>query len=247
MSLSIPNVISYCIQSLHQGLSDAIGQYAPYMQSALDNIVNSVDPWTDKAAVAPLFSMAYDAGCQGVIDLELCDILSNRVQSYDDKLLFSLLPYAYGASFISSFWNRNSSYVPSLDAFTSNQHCIALTISRMLMSYSGISIPASTDPSVMSAITRKAFRDAADVFLEISSNVILHMKMKESEFASYPIRGMACILELFTKLCPLVDRSMLEIYLPYAFLHTCYMDIALGKLKFSDNISSGITAVVNAV
>lgn len=214
------------------------------MEASLHSVSVAIDPWADLLSNSPTLNLASYAGCTG-LDLELNEVLLSKFSQPEDKNLFALLPYAYGASFMSPYWSRSTSFIPSLEAFTGNEHCIALAISKYFACFCNYN--SNSEVSLTSSLNKKSIADMSEIYLELSSNVLLSMKLKDNEFSSYPLRGFACILELFTKLCVEVDRSVLEEYFPYSLLHSCHMDISLGKLKQNDNITSGINSMINAV
>lgn len=169
----------------------------------------------------------------------------------------TLLPIAYAAAFMSPYWTSNGNYLPAYEAFRGNQHCLALTISKFLTCFiesSSSTIegrPASMPKRKMTladngSALSVALRDAADTFLELSANVILSMRINEESYIDRTLRPMSNILELFVRYFPLMDRHCLEKYLPYSYIHACQMDISMGKVKGSDNITPGAQMVLTA-
>ena len=158
---------------------------------------------------------------------------------------------------MSPYWTTNGNFLPAYEAFRGNQHCLALTISKFLICFiestSGTNEgrPASLPKRKMTIADNGsslsvALRDAADTFLELSANVILSMRINEESYIDRTLRPMSNILELFVKYFPLMDRHCLEKYLPYSYIHACQMDIAMGKIKGSDNLESGAQMVLTA-
>ena len=220
-------------------------------------VTAALKPWVRQEVTAPVFSMAYDAGVLGEVDLALALAVRPIVHTAEDKKLFTLLPVAYAASFMSSYWTSNGHFMPSFEAFRGNQHCLALTISKFFLCFvESISGAAEGRPVSMRRRAQTlqdgdstygvALREAADTFLELSSNVILAMRIAENEYADRHLRPMSNILELFIKHFPLLDRHSLEKYFPYAHIHSSQMDIAMGKIRAADSLSKGMnTALAN--
>lgn len=216
----------------------------------------ALKPWIHQNITSPVFSLAYDAGVLGDVDLSLALALRPIVQSTEDRKLFTLLPVAYAASFMSSYWTSNGHFLPAFEAFKGNQHTLALTISKFFLCFiETISGAAEGRPASMPRHHKTladgestygiALREAADTFLELSSNVILAMRISENEYSDRHIRPMSNILELFIRHFPLLDRHSLEKYFPYAHIHSSQMDIAMGKIRAADNLLKGMNQALN--
>ncbi len=238
-------------------MNDALQSYSPFLLASLTSLSSSIRPWIVQNVTAPLLSLAADAGVQTESDTLLAQALRPLVSTPEEKRLFTLLPVAYAAAFMSPYWTANGNFLPAFEAFRGNQHCLALTISKFLLCFiessSGTNEgrPASMPKRRMTladngSTLSVALREAADTFLELSANVILAMRIQEEEYMDRTIRPMSNILELFIRYFPLMDRHCLEKYLPYALIHTSQMDIAMGKIKGSDNIANGMQMVLAA-
>jgi hypothetical protein len=202
--------------------------------------------------------MATEAGVLTPADTALAQALRPLVATQEERSLFTLLPVAYASAFMSPYWTANGNYLPAFEAFRGNQHCLALTISKFLTSFIESS-SSSSEGRPVSMPRRKmtladngsslsvALREAADTFLELSSNVILAMRIHEENYMDRTLRPMSNILELFIRYFPLMDRHCLEKYFPYAHIHASQMDIAMGKIKGSDNINPGAQMVLSAM
>jgi hypothetical protein len=201
--------------------------------------------------------MATEAGVLTPSDTALAQALRPLAATPEERSLFTLLPVAYASAFMSPYWTTNGNYLPAFEAFRGNQHCLALTISKFLTSFIESS-SSSSEGRPVSMPRRKmtladngstlsvALREAADTFLELSSNVILAMRIHEESYMDRTLRPMSNILELFVRYFPLMDRHCLEKYFPYAHIHASQMDIAMGKIKGSDNINPGAHMVLTA-
>jgi hypothetical protein len=204
--------------------------------------------------------MATEAGISTPSDTALAQALRPLVATPEEKNLFTLLPVAFASAFMSPYWTSNGNYLPAFEAFRGNQHCLALTIAKFLTSFVDTSSPLTNESRPSSMPRRKmtladngstlsvALREAADTFLELSSNVILAMRIHEETggYMDRTLRPMSAILELFVRSFPLMDRHCLEKYFPYAHIHANQMDIAMGKIKGSDNINHGVQMILTA-
>jgi hypothetical protein len=202
--------------------------------------------------------MATEAGIATASDTALAQALRPLISTPEDKTLFTLLPVAFASAFMSPYWTTNGNYLSAFEAFRGNQHCLALTISKFFTTF--IESSSGSNEGRPSSMPRRkmtiadngstlsvALREAADTFLELSSNVILAMRIhEESSYMDRTLRPMSAILELFVRFFPLMDRHCLEKYLPYAHIHANQMDIAMGKIKGSDNINHGVQMILTA-
>jgi len=244
-------------EALHQGMSDALQILAPFLRDSLGTLTSAVKPFILQDVTTPLYSIAFDAGVMTEADLSLAQAIRPLVSSAEDKKIFTLLPVAYAACFMSPYWQANGQYLPAFEAFKGNQHTLALTISKFFLCFiesssgEGEGRPASL-PRRRMTITdggstyASSLREAADTFLELSANVILSMRINEAEFSDRHLRPMSNILEAFIRNFPLMDRHCLEKYFPYAHIHASQMDIAMGRIKGTDSLTQGMQMIMNA-
>lgn len=235
LHLYVPHAI---LQILHLGLSDSMQIYAPFLKASLASVAASVDPWGEREACTPLYSLAFDAGVVPELDLALVASLSPLKKTAEDAHCFSLLPAAFAACFALPYWTQNSIFLPEFGAFRGNQHCVALTVAKLLLCFSRAD--ESSFPSEL--------KKSADSFVELSASVILSMRDSSSaaSFNNHPVRAYTNILELFLARCPLVDHYSLEKFLPYAFVHASQMEIAMGQVRNADSLSAGMDRVIRA-
>ena len=212
--------------------------YAPFVQSTLSSVVSSVSPWEKPDISTPLYSLAFDVGVIPDVDLSLKASLASVIHTDEDKENLALLNVAFASCFASSYWTQNSVFLPKLGAFRGNQHCLSLTMAKLIMCF------ADADPE--SGPFADALKSRANKFVELSANMILHMRSQGSKFDHHPVRAFTNILELFLRYCPLVDHYSLEKFLPYAFIHASQMEIAMGQVRGSDDISAGMNRVIQA-
>lgn len=218
--------------------------YAPFLKSSVAAITASVDPWERRDISTPLYSLAFDAGVVPAdhVDLSLMASLASLVKTAEDKENFALLPAAFAACFVMPYWVQNSLFLPDFGAFRGNQHCVSLTMAKLILCFTD---PASSSPS--SSSFPVALKSNADSFVGLAANIILSMRDQGSTFQHHPIRAFTNILELFLRFCPLMDHYSLEKVLPYAFIHASQMEIAMGQVKGSDSLSAGMSRVIRAV
>ena len=84
-------------------------------------------------------------------------------------------------------------------------------------------------------------QEQMQLFVRCSARLLLSMSVdciengRKSAYRKFPIRAMTLVLGYFVEKSD-VDRGFFEGLLPYHILHSCAVDIALGKRKASDEI-----------
>ncbi|CAM9705501.1 unnamed protein product [Ascophyllum nodosum] len=143
-----------------------------------------------------------------------------------DTPIWSLLPYAFAASFSSDTWRR-SEYVSRLGVFKNNEHVVVTTILHLTKAFfRGERGPGAGD--------REAVKGALEEYVKAASFVLLRLKMKHhygggevsSSSPGYKFFCMYAFLDKFVEQCPEVDRNVLEQYVPYALMHAGYLDMS---------------------
>jgi len=207
-------------------LHDALGQsqrlYAPFVQSTAAIAFNAVDARLNHEAALSLSCVGMDSGTLLHPDLSLLATLRHLNSNSDDHRLFDFLPCAYAAIFLSDYWKR-SQFIPSMDAFSNNEHTIALALNYLLQAFHA------------REGNRTIIQKSAENYIEASAFVLLRMRSNErTEYRDFPLRSMFAMLEQFVYYCPDIDRGVLERYVPYAVLHASYVEVALGKPRALD-------------
>lgn len=239
-------------QSLHQALKDSIHTFGPIINSSLEVVSKSIEIWEDIASLEQLLVLSSGTSALDTLeDIDPCFVHSLRNKFFaptttgeENKGLFELLPAALGSIFMASYWgsSRECQYLLAIETFTGNQHCIILTAYQLLLSVSLICHSQTPKANILNKV-QVSLQD----YLEISSNILLHMRTKESDYADRPVRPMALLLELFVDLgANHISRSDLEQFFPYSLIHSSRMDISMGRIKYSDNITTGINNIVSA-
>ncbi|CAN0212276.1 unnamed protein product [Scytosiphon promiscuus] len=134
-----------------------------------------------------------------------------------DTPVWSLLPYAFAASFSSESW-RKCEYVSRLGVFKNNEHVIVTTIIDLTKAFFGGEL---------------AVERALKEYVKTASFVLLRLKMRHhyategsSAAGGFKFFCMYAFLDKFVEQCPQVDRSVLEEFIPYALMHAGYLDMS---------------------
>jgi len=213
--------------------------------------VNSIDGWNEAKGKHgdSLYQMASDLGLSSVSQLR--DIsLHHLVQTVlfsggeekdpQQSRLYELLPVAFAASFMSDRWD-NSKFDTEKAIFQGNEHAISLSFSKLMIAILSNAFSNSSEGS--STIFMK-IKESAELFLEIASHIFAVMRAQESQlvYKYKPLRAMISVLESTVTQFPegIINRSSLEKHYPYAMIHSDFMDIALGKITFSDTIDTSV-------
>ena len=121
------------------------------------------------------------------IDVALAASLAPLRKSLADINLFALLPPAFAMSFMCApCWSSISYNSSASESFSGNQHCIALTVAKLLVCFA----PVSRQPLDDVQRTMTAFIEAG------GSNNILQMRIRDSVISSLPVRSLSALLEL---------------------------------------------------
>ena len=83
-------------------------------------------------------------------------------------------------------WSSISYNSSASESFSGNQHCIALTVAKLLVCFA----PVSRQPLDDVQRTMTAFIEAG------GSNNILQMRIRDSVISSLPVRSLSALLEL---------------------------------------------------
>jgi len=226
-------------------LGDSSGLWVPTTYSSVEALVGSIDIWShpcpNSGEIA--FQMAADIGLVHSLtekDITLQRILkevlfdsATEAEQIQSMRLYELLPVAFAAIFISARWD-SVRFDPDKGAFDANEHLISFTISKLLIAISGNDVGLSQDQTPIQRL-----KESAELFLEVSSHIFAVMRAQENEpaYKNKPLRPMVSVLESVVTSFPekIINRSTFEKHFPYALIHSDNMDIALGKIKYSDN------------
>jgi hypothetical protein len=230
---------------LLEALSAAGETLIPGSLDFISSVVGSLDLWTRQpTAVAALSSasqLAMDMGMNQFGDSKditmqrlLRSVLFDADVNEESMRLFELLPVALAATYISDRWD-NVGYDAEKGVFDSNEQTIGLAAPKLIVSILGID---AGYPQSQAPLTR--VKEAAELYIEISSHLLVVMRMQETE-ASYrtkPLRAMTSVLEASATNFPadVASRLIFEKHFPYALVHSDNMDIALGRMKTGDKI-----------
>lgn len=207
-------------------------KYCPLLGEMSDLVTHAVDPWSNFAEVSTVHCLAADCGRLSNPDLALVSALQGLLEPQ----YLNLLAPAFAAILTAPQWSR-AIYFPALESFGGNEHCIVLALARLLECYVAIPEKAQRAEQTVKAASAK--------FVEMASHVLVMLRNFESEESNKdkPLRAMVFLLELFVRFSPTVNRGTLEKFLPYALIHDCQVDIALGKACYTDSFVEGFDKV----
>jgi hypothetical protein len=212
-------------------MANVMDKYCPLLGEMVELTTAAVDPWANFNEVAPVHCLAADCGHLSHPDLALVSALHDAVTPQ----FLKLLPAAFSAVLTAPQWSQ-AIYFPALESFGGNEHCIVLTLARLTECY------VATPDKAVGANTREMVKTISTKFIEMASHVLVMLRNFESEEShkEKPLRAMVFLLELFVRFSPAVNRGTLEKFLPYALIHDCHVDIALGKTCYTDSFSEGL-------
>ena len=149
------------------------------------------------------------------IDVALAASLAPLRKSLADINLFALLPPAFAMSFMCApCWSSISYNSSASESFSGNQHCIALTVAKLLVCFAPVSrqplddvqrtmtafIEAGGNQHCFAPVSRQPLDDVQrtmTAFIEAGgSNNILQMRIRDSVISSLPVRSLSALLEL---------------------------------------------------
>eukprot|EP00752_Nemacystus_decipiens_P003733 g3439.t1 len=153
-----------------------------------------------------------------------------------DTPVWSLLPYAFAASFSSESW-RKCEYVSRLGVFKNNEHVIATTIIDLTKAFfGGGGVGGSGGDRGPTGGGEVAVKRALEEYVKSASFVLLRLKMRHyhgadgssgsSAVGGFKFFCMYAFLDKFVEQCPEVERSVLEEFVPYALMHAGYLDMS---------------------
>ena len=205
---------------LHRATGKVQSETVPLINSALGLAAGSISHDAEGGGEVPeLVSLARSSGISvGALDPSLELSLAHLARA-QDKQNWSLLPYAFAAAFVLGDTWRTTQYVPALDVLSQGEHVMVMSMSALSTALLGV----------------EGGRVAAEQFLKSGSGVLFRMKSEDKEkYSQFPIRAMFTLMEKFVNYSEVVDRSVLEKYLPYTILHAAYVDMSLKKQRAGD-------------
>ncbi|CAM9699705.1 unnamed protein product [Pylaiella littoralis] len=149
-----------------------------------------------------------------------------------DTPVWSLLPYAFAASFSSESW-RKCEYVSRLGVFKNNEHVMVTTIVELTTAFFGGGGAGGSGDRGPTGGGEAAIRRALEEYVKTASFVLLRLKMRHhhgsdgsSAVGGFKFFCMYAFLDKFIEQCPQVDRSVMEEFIPYALMHAGYLDMS---------------------
>lgn len=246
---------------LHKALAVCYASRFGDLQSALRDGVDAMDFYTEPQLGTALACLASDMGISSEErDLALCAALT-KTNLAGDKEILNLFPAAAAALFVSDKWEK-AHYLPRLEAFDNNEHCIQVALVKLFSCFFTLYSsnlgqeqhdPAESTGSVASVeeqnelgevkkvakrlVVRENYKHYVERYLRIASQTLLVQREGEvhkKASAQAPHRCMSLMLEYFTSMCATVEPGSLERYLPNYLVHADRMDVSLGKQKTAD-------------
>ena len=206
---------------LHRATGVAQTDSVPLIQSTLSLATESISHDEAGGARTPaLMSLARSCGIEvGGLDPSLRSSLENLGTGEKQKSIWRLLPYAYAAAFANSESWKACNYISGADVMSGGEHVTMECISSLCVNLLGL----------------EGGKEASVDFLRTSCSILFMMKGQESgRYSSFPIRAMFVLMEKFIDVSPVVDRHVLEKYMPYTILHAAYVDMSLSKQRYGD-------------
>ena len=205
---------------LHRATGMVQRDTVPLINSGLSLAAASVSHDAEGGGQLPgLISLARSSGVEvGVLDPSL-ELSLSHLCTEGDQRIWGMLPYAYSAAFVLGDTWKSTQYVPALDVLSQGEHVIMYTVSALCT-------------ATLGGIQGKV---ASEQFLKSGCGVLFRMKAEENQkYYQFPIRAMFSLMEKFVGCSSVVDRSVLEEYLPYTILHAAYVDMSLKKQRTND-------------
>lgn len=238
----LENVLIYvgmCINvrsMIHRALGESMELVAPSMCVTLQAIRNSVLSEENITAFGPINTVCADLGFLAPLDIPLIQSLSPVFITQTTENIWKLFPIAAASIFISDKW-ESAHYVFAYDVYDKNEHCIMIAVAKLLMCMS--TIPSILDPQVLNITSgKRLFQILPESFLRLSSQILLQLRLMEntSGYTNRPLRSMMLLLESFVQYTSFMDQKYLESCIPYSILHSCRMDVSLGRNKYNDTL-----------
>ncbi|GAM28510.1 hypothetical protein SAMD00019534_116860 [Acytostelium subglobosum LB1] len=204
----------------------------PYIQKTVET---GYEEYNRNTFMFPEFlgvdALALDAGLNvGVADQYLKVFLKKICAGTDnDRKLWDMLPVMFAVAFNSTQW-KEAIFRPSIEGYNNNIHVLAVTISDLLIAFGAINNASANEADIVNSLHR---------FLEISSVHLLRMFSSHQKHLPNDPASVLVFLDKFTEYCPLLNKDMLEQYLPYTLIRNMYKDIyELRVVKQGDNSDS---------
>lgn len=155
----------------------------------------------------------------GASDPLLTKTLSSFNSSTVDMAVWDLLPYAFAATFTSSYW-KDAVYLPWAEAFNNNILMVTQSISYMIVMMQSISAKIHKD-SVQLMAGDKLLKDSLTRFIDIASVMVLRTQAKNVK--DMTVYNQLVFMDKFMALCdPFLKRDVLESRIPYGLIRYAY-------------------------
>lgn len=176
--------------------------------------------------LVPLDCLASDVGLEvGTADQALKSWLS-KVSVTDT--LWDLLPFMFAAGYTAPSWG-SAVYNPVLEAHNNNAHLLSLAVYQLITNLKATSSSTKDEGEIIARLVD---------FIEVSSFILLRLaKSSTKTLEKQGIHNLPSVLislDQFLTRCPLVQRNLLEKFLPYALIRSEYSVLYEAKGKTAD-------------
>jgi len=130
--------------------------------------------------------------------------------------LWDLLPFMFAAGYTAPTWG-GAVFNPVLEGHSNNAHLLSLAVRDLIINLKAASSSTKDEGEILARLVD---------FIEVSSFILL--RMAKSSTKSLEKQGIVNLpsvlisLDQFVTGCPLVQRNLLEKFLPYALLRSEY-------------------------
>jgi hypothetical protein len=241
---------------LHNALGESVSYMTPTLPKVLASVTKTLIPFAQPQICTPVYSLFTDVGPVSTPDLALASCLSQLQLTYTTQTstsvdptssnkssdLLRLFPVACACMFASEKW-ESAAYNYDLEAFERNEHTSMIAAAALSVAFfvGDAANPNNQDLSSVAPGPLTTVRVMCDTFLRVCSQLLLTLRSAETTtYTSRPLRSMCTLMETFVNSCPrnVITPADLEKYFPYSLLHSCLMDVSLGKHKETDHLKT---------
>ena len=213
--ISLGIQLHFC-QLLQQAERDVMAKALPRLQEAVKfgQSLYSQNLLFD-SSFAPLDTFASDCGvAHSAVNQHLVYMIKAGLPSMGEDMV-RLLPYSLALVYQSKVWSESVTYLPHLDAYANNLHCLALGISQSLAC---LQCAASANAGQVAQITT-----AMETFVEVAALSLLKIAQDETKKSVLP--DMVVILERTVSSTEFISRNRFDGIIPYSLVRSMIQDI----------------------
>jgi hypothetical protein len=237
---------------LHNALGECVSYQSPNLPKVISSITKTLIPWAQPQICTPVYTLLSDVGPVSVPDLSLAACLNQQQLTYtstasptsdgtNDSL--KLFPVACACLFGSERW-ESAVYNYDLEAFERNEHTSMIAASALMVGFF-VGDSSGGQTGTDNGASASTVRTMTDTFLRLSSQLLLTLRSAETtQYNTRPLRSMCTLIETFLvhheHMCAhaQAQSSDVEKYFPYSLMHSCLMEISLGKQREVDSLKA---------